>query len=249
MGDLHEYHTKRTALIDADYIAYQSAAWAHSHQKDLQELDDRLMETLGLWVDMACATNAFLFFSCSRGDNFRRDLYPPYKAHRESVGPPMLAAAHKMLQGTEFRWFKLDNVEADDLIGIAMTNDKVDNPVCVTRDKDLLQIPGWHLNPFTQDFPSYVSPDDADRLFYTQWLTGDSVDGFPGIKGVGPAKAQKLLERHILPSQMRLAVFEAYDKAGISEDDALVQARCARILRAEDWDSAKQEPILWGATT
>ncbi|QNJ57278.1 exonuclease [Pseudomonas phage Stalingrad] len=32
---------------------------------------------------------------------------------------------------------------------------------------------------------------------------------------------------------------------GMSEEDLLVQARCARILRASDWDFEKKEPILW----
>lgn len=32
---------------------------------------------------------------------------------------------------------------------------------------------------------------------------------------------------------------------GMSEEDLLVQARVARILRASDWDFEKQEPILW----
>jgi hypothetical protein len=38
-------------------------------------------------------------------------------------------------------------------------------------------------------------------------------------------------------------VVEAYEKAGLTEDDALVTARLARILRAEDYDGVNIK--LW----
>ena len=40
-------------------------------------------------------------------------------------------------------------------------------------------------------------------------------------------------------------VSAAYDKAGLTEADALQQARLVRILRWSDWDSEKKVPILW----
>ena len=38
---------------------------------------------------------------------------------------------------------------------------------------------------------------------------------------------------------------EAFEKKGLTEDDALLQARVARILRASDYDFKKKEPIMW----
>jgi DNA polymerase-1 len=40
-------------------------------------------------------------------------------------------------------------------------------------------------------------------------------------------------------------VVSLYAKAGLTEADALRQARLARILRWTDWDNKKKEPILW----
>jgi hypothetical protein len=40
-------------------------------------------------------------------------------------------------------------------------------------------------------------------------------------------------------------VLEAYTKAGLTEADALTQARLARILRWSDWDAKERKPILW----
>ena len=41
------------------------------------------------------------------------------------------------------------------------------------------------------------------------------------------------------------AVVATYEKAKLSEGDALTQARVARILRASDYDFKRKEPILW----
>jgi DNA polymerase-1 len=40
------------------------------------------------------------------------------------------------------------------------------------------------------------------------------------------------------------AIVTTYEKAGLTEDDAIIQARCARILRYEDIDN-EGEIILW----
>lgn len=238
------YHVARTALLDADYLAYHTAAWAHTHQADSMEMHEKMSNALDLWVSAACASEAVMLFSCDREENYRKDHYPLYKSHRTGEAPAMLGQAKETLASIGFRTATRPRVEADDLIGILMTNGKVVNPVCVSRDKDLRQIPGWHLNPFTDDFPVYVTRDAADYLFYQQWLTGDSTDGFGGIKGMGPKKAQKLLDAGLPHTWLKIAV-RAYQKAGMTKDEAEAQARCARILRVEDWDAKEQAPIPW----
>ena len=40
-------------------------------------------------------------------------------------------------------------------------------------------------------------------------------------------------------------VVSAFEKQGLSENDALTQARVARILRAEDYNFKTHKPILW----
>ena len=36
-----------------------------------------------------------------------------------------------------------------------------------------------------------------------------------------------------------------YKRAKLDEEEAITQARLARILRASDWDSENKKPILW----
>ena len=92
-----------------------------------------------------------------------------------------------------------------------------------------------------------VSEHDADLFFYTQVLTGDTADGYPGCTGIGPVKADALLSGvDITDVEFVWSIIKGtYAKANIPEDFALTQAQLARILRSSDWDKTKQEPILW----
>ena len=89
-----------------------------------------------------------------------------------------------------------------------------------------------------------------------QTLTGDATDGYVGVPGCGPKTAEKILQKALdegtpwaNPKQLREIywkhVIAAYDKAGFGEEEALVQARVARILRAEDYDDIQKKVILW----
>jgi DNA polymerase-1 len=80
--------------------------------------------------------------------------------------------------------------EADDQLGIAMSSSE--GSVCVSFDKDLLQLPGKHYN-WATDEECTISKRDGFIRFYSQCLTGDATDNIPGVDGIGPVKATKLL--------------------------------------------------------
>lgn len=90
---------------------------------------------------------------------------------------------------------------------------------------------------------------DFNHLFQT--LTGDVCDGFKGCPGIGPKKAGNILgvatdsDGHFFRDVAWDAVVATYEKKGLTEADALVQAQVARICRAEDWDADKREVKLW----
>jgi DNA polymerase-1 len=71
---------------------------------------------------------------------------------------------------------------------------------------------------------------------------GDATDGYGGCPGIGPKTAEKLLDKH---GAVWKTVVDAYLKAGLTEEDAIMNARMARILRAEDWDFENNEVKLW----
>jgi DNA polymerase-1 len=236
-------HTDRTALIDADFIAYEAAAWAHSHQMDLDDVVQRVQRTLSEWTQYAFASQNIAFFSCPRDKCFRRQVWELYKAHRTTEPPAMLDAAKDALAEAADRVARMPTLEADDAMGIVATNGRVENPVICSVDKDMRGVPGWHWNPNRDDFPVYITEEQADRVFHTQWLTGDSTDGFKGIPKVGPKTAEKLLD--CPADQWTVAVVEAYQRAKLDSLYCAQMAQCARILRHEDWDYATKRPILW----
>jgi len=64
----------------------------------------------------------------------------------------------------------------------------------VSIDKDLKQVPGWYFNPDKpENGMEWIDEWTGHFNFYKQLLTGDKVDNIPGIRGIGPKKAEKLL--------------------------------------------------------
>ena len=78
-----------------------------------------------------------------------------------------------------------------------------------------------------------------------QTLTGDISDNYKGLKGVGEKTATKILHGLKTKKEMWEAVVAQYKKQNLSEKDALLQARVARICRASDYNFKRQRPILW----
>ena len=243
----------RTALIDGDLLVYTAAAYAADHQQDELELEERIVADVKSWTKRAFATDTIVCLSGAREDNFRREVYPLYKTNRTDERPALLPMANEMIEAG-FTCIRRKHVEADDLLGILATGGKITGPVIVSGDKDMRTIPGWHLNPKKEDFPVFVREDEALRMFVTQWLTGDRVDGYPGLKGIGPAKAEKLLNEakahdHTDPvTDPVVAALIAYGAAGHDVEFTLAMARCARILTIDNWDVDLKAPVLWTPT-
>ncbi len=103
-------------------------------------------------------------------------------------------------------------------------------------DKDLDMIRGWHYN-FVKDKKYLIEDHDAIKHFYTQILTGDRVDNIIGLKGVGPKKAEKILEDCVTEEDMYKAVLKAYDN---DETRVLENGQLLWIRRKENqiWSPA-----------
>jgi hypothetical protein len=70
--------------------------------------------------------------------------------------------------------------------------------ICVSLDKDLLQIPGYHYN-FVKGIESFVSPIDGLRSFYRSVITGDSTDNIPAFDGKLRTSLPKFVAKILLP--------------------------------------------------
>ena len=127
--------------------------------------------------------------------NFRKDLSADYKSQRPELDKSIkdkLNYLHKysVTKGA----IQADGMEADDLVSIwayeAMDNNE--EYVICGIDKDLLQIPGQHYN-YGKDTWQLINEEEALHNLYLQCLTGDNIDNIPGLKGIGPKKAAKIL--------------------------------------------------------
>jgi DNA polymerase I len=184
----------------------------------------------------------------SSSTNFRYEVDPTYKSNRKGIRKPMCFSDVREMAYKNYNCTRMEGLEADDVMGILATKPGTAQRIIVSQDKDMKTIPTtvWNGKDLVQ-----VSEFDASYNHMYQTLIGDSTDGYKGCPGVGPVKADKLLQDALKETSGPLskcvwtAVVKAYEKAKLTEADALVQARLARILRWSDWDTETRKPILW----
>ena len=100
-------------------------------------------------------------------------------------------------------------------------------------DKDINLIPGKHYNweltrlgKVVREARHYtITDEEALRNFYTQLLTGDVTDNIKGVPGIGPKKAEKLLQCSVTEEQMFHICRDAY----ASTEEMEMNARCLWI--------------------
>jgi len=178
-------------ILDADSL-YFRICWTTKKQNEIRKYIDRQLKE----IEGACLCPDVMKIAVKGRDNFRHEIYKKYKANRPELEPDMKKAlnyAHQYLVDKHGA-VQADGMEADDLVciwahearelGYAYT-------ICGI-DKDLLQIPGIHYNFVKKEYED-VDDDTAYYKLMLQCLTGDGCDGIPGIKGIGPKKAEKLL--------------------------------------------------------
>lgn len=115
-----------------------------------------------------------------------------------------------------------------------------------------------------------VSQWEADRFHLIQTLAGDRVDGYAGCPGIGMERAAQIIDNpvRLVPkdgvktrgvnkgesvtrwmaeptTDYWACIVSQYRKAGLTEEDALVTARLARILRYGEYDPKTEELTLW----
>jgi 5'-3' exonuclease len=242
------------ALIDGDILAYQAAAIAEKatdwgdglwtlHAEEA-EAWNAFQTALSNTLDSVGTSTFILAFSDKK--NFRKDVLPTYKSNRIGVRKPMLLGFIRSAAEDRYVCETMEGLEGDDVLGIIATKEPKGDYVICTIDKDLKTIPCKHYNFGTQEFFE-TDEATADKWHMLQTLTGDTTDGYKGCPSIGIKTAEKILQ-DVPPEQMWQAVVDAYAKAGLGEEEALVQARVARILRASDYNFNTKEVILWNPT-
>lgn len=139
----------------------------------------------------------------------RLELHPEYKATRPPMPDALRSQIEPIRQWVEAAgWTVLEkeNTEADDLIAAVVTECENCQVYIISQDKDLGQLVSdrvTQLIPGKKGKLDAVTPRDVQEKFglppsairdYIA-LTGDTVDNIPGVPGIGPKTAQKLLQQ------------------------------------------------------
>ena len=140
---------------------------------------------------------------------FRRKIDPQYKANREPPPEDFAPQADRIVsivQALNIPTFRQVGFEADDLMATVcerLAGEDV-NVYLVSRDKDLEQLISDRVRLYDPGRDVVIgrdellaekgyAPTDAVEL---QTLTGDSVDNVPGVPGIGPKTAAKLITQY-----------------------------------------------------
>lgn len=241
------------ALVDADSLLYRAVAgiqenvqwedgsWSYfSNPTKTKELFDSFVEDI--LENTGCEEYLLVF----TGEyNFRYDVLESYKHNRASIKHPLLLLKTlKEYVQTKYNSYLAEGVEADDYCTWLMYKQPTKWILCHI-DKDLNQAVGYHYNYNKKTFYN-VSLEEADYFFYYQTLAGDVTDGYKGCPGIGPKKADKVIQAvreekgvDVTEADYWAAIVATYESKTLTEEDALQQARMARMLRPSEFNGTE----------
>ena len=154
-------------------------------------------------------TQIVIAFDKSR-TTFRTALYPEYKGTRDKTPEELISQIpllKELAKSLGIPFLELDDYEADDIIGTLATQaaGAGTETVVVTGDRDALQLIRDGLTVLltkkgireTHAYDTAAFEEEYGfapiRLIDMKGLMGDSSDNIPGVPGVGPKTATKLL--------------------------------------------------------
>ncbi len=196
----------------------------------------------------------------SKGGSFRDGLYSEYKANRSATDPGLvgqLMAARDLVAVLGLKGVYLKGFEADDLIAtLARRAEKAGlEAVIVSGDKDAAQLAGEKVKLWDGSAPEFSGPEAVLKKYGLPpallpdyfALTGDSSDNVPGVAGVGPKSAAKLVQTYgalekILAAAMDPALTAA-DKALAKVAKDMENARLSRRLVTLEADAPVEEGL------
>ncbi len=211
-------NAKTLYLLDGHALVYQY----HFAFKDRPLINSKGVNTSAivgftrmLWDLMQTSNPSHLsvIFDPS-GETFRTELFADYKANREEQPEDIRAALPKIRQIVEAMNIPvkvIDNFEADDVIGTLAKQAEAEGyeVFMVTPDKDYGQLVSDKIHQYRpsrmgsgvtvlrkQDILDKWDIERPEQVIDVLALMGDSSDNIPGVPGIGPKTAAKLLKEY-----------------------------------------------------
>lgn len=142
----------------------------------------------------------------SKEETFRREEYENYKANRAEMPDeliPQIPYIKKIVESMNIKIFEKPGFEADDLLASAAKKAEAEgyDVVIVSSDKDLMQVVGDNIKMYDPMRSRWFDKEAVEKKFGVppakvidvMALMGDSSDNIPGVPGIGPKTASKLI--------------------------------------------------------
>jgi DNA polymerase-1 len=187
-----------------------------------------------------------------KGPTFRHKEFEEYKAHRPKMDEELvgqIARVKEVVETMRIPYFAKQEFEADDLIGTLAKRASKKNleVVVVSSDKDLLQLISDSVkvyfprrgrrNAEVFDLQKFREEYGFEKKYFVDYkaLIGDPSDGLPGVKGVGPKTATKLIKRFGNLESIYQNIKEIEGRArkclGKYQEEAFMSKNLAEIVR------------------
>jgi len=151
-----------------------------------------------------------IFAIDTKGDTFRKEIDPNYKANRKSPPPELtmqLPVAIEWIDKMGYKTLGMSGYEADDMIATVahLAREKGYNVRVVSHDKDLYQLIDDGKIVVVDAIKRKTMDEEAcfDKYGVTpkqfidyQSILGDTADNVPGVRGIGKVGAEKLLVQY-----------------------------------------------------
>lgn len=199
---------------------------------------------------------------------FRHEKYPEYKSTRAKMPEELvdqLPRIQQVVSALNIPSFELEGYEADDVIGtFAVKAARLGCEVwCVTGDKDFFQLVNDRIRIYTpgkaSEAPDKLGREEVkekfgvypERVIDKLALMGDHSDNVPGIPGIGPKTADKLLEQFgsfdsVLEGAEQIASANVRRKVVANRDSALLSRELVTIHTETplpfDLEALKRQP-------
>jgi len=189
------FNSDKTGLLDLDAMLHvvanvQFKSGNRSNESLVRNHVERFINTI---KKNSVCKYSIMFYQKDKHKNYRNLILPEYKGHRVKSDAikcwkPAILDTFKQLGA-----IGLNTLESDDACSIISKHIGYDKTVIISSDKDMIQVPTIHYNPFKKGEAVCTSrwlnqnESDAERFFWSQVLTGDPTDmpnALCGIEGM-----------------------------------------------------------------
>lgn len=208
---------------------------------------------------------------------FRKEMFEDYQSHRPETDKDLASQfpkAKKVFENFNIPIYEKAGFEADDLIGTLAvrtvsapsrksqtTNRNIDEVVIVTGDKDILQLVNDKVSVYLPnrgvvDGNLYGEEEVIIKMGITpeqivdyKALVGDPSDNYPGVYGIGPKTAEKLLAEYKNFDE----IYKNIDKidANVAKklkegrENGLLSRKLAKIVTDVDFEHEIDQAAAW----